>query len=150
MNNPLHRIPFVVMLALVVGHSSLGCDITDPDTPADRSAILTVELDGEVVDRSDLSLAPQVQADLIDLAESTVAEVCEDDAATLDLVLEIDGEPAASVQGCMDATSPGAEAITAAPDVQASVWCTACDMYEDCFSCCRCAGHRISYCGFVC
>ncbi|MCH9680157.1 MAG: hypothetical protein K0V04_01885 [Deltaproteobacteria bacterium] len=153
MNTAFRSVSLASLLVAGVGLCSLGCDVAEPDAPTDRSAVLVLEVDGEAVERSDISRSPGVQADVLELAASSPSAVCEGDAATLDLVLELDGEHAGTVQGCMDATevnASAADAFVADADVQASPWCLVCDNTYDCFACCRCDGNLISQCAQWC
>jgi len=150
MHNFLATSSLAGLLAFGLGVSA--CDTSEPDSPTDRNAMFLLQVDGEIVEENDISDAVVVQTDFIELAESTPARVCGDGIAAIDLVLEIDGEEAASVHSCMDSAAPmpGADAIGAEPDVQGSFWTQFCEETGDCFACCRCDGFGAVYCSIAC
>lgn len=129
------RIKVPSLLALLVPALGLGCD-TEPDR-ADRDAVFVLEVDGEVIDEGDISRAPAVQQDLLDLAAEP-PPTCEGEVP-FELVVELDGEEEVSVQGCIG------------PEAAFSPWCEICNYGpSDCFECCKCAGGTTYDCAVAC
>lgn len=148
MNARTHTLSRSALLSLGLG-LGLGCDVAEPDSPDDRAAMLVVELDGKVIEEVDLSDDLETQQDLIAEADSAPAPTCENDLAALDLVLELDGERAASLRACV-AGPAGPDDLVARPDVQAVDWTAICEATGDCFACCKCGGGTNAQCAMEC
>ncbi|MEM9459150.1 MAG: hypothetical protein AAGF11_33535 [Myxococcota bacterium] len=152
MNKSVHTSLFTSLFALSATVGALGCDVSEPDSPVERDAVLVLEIDGESVEVVDVAEPEAVEEHLLDLAAEHPAPVCGADEQPMDLVLEIDGDPAASVHQCAQGSSPavGPDAFTAEPDAQGSFWCVYCDQTLDCFGCCMCNIGNVGACAAAC
>ncbi len=154
MKTPFSKLS-ALTLTLALGLAAAGCDHGDTHEPTDRSARVVMELDGEHVRTWEVAEPLEVQADLVVWEQvAPTPDSCEDDEVPFALVLEQGGDALLEHEGCAPAEGVGAstaaDALTAAPDVQANFWCDSCALTDDCFDCCRCAGGKAVQCAIAC
>ncbi len=146
MNNPTSHSFLIGLMVASLGLCTLGCDTEETEPTSDRTATITLEVDGDVVLVDDVSESLGLQEELIEGSEA--APVCE--GTPVALVLEIDGEDVASIHGCQESTATTVGGLTAQPDVQLAPWCLICDQSGDPFSCCKCDGGTTYWCATQC